>query len=189
MSDIQKGKTFTDTPPGNTVAAADLNNLVDNATILPSFVGEKPAAAPDPADSMLIYQASTAQFYKTTAAQLIALVPVPPDPPVVPIIVGNTAPGPAYQSGDFVWIKTGSDGTSPVNGLKLWSADTASWEPAYSEPRLSIVRYAGDTGAPYFDATGLGAKGRWKGWALCNGQNGTPSLNTSSEVYLNQLIA
>ena len=188
MNDLQKGKTFTDTPPGNTVTAADLNSLVDNATILPAFVGEKPAASPDPADYLLIYQASTAQFCKVTAAQLIALAPVPPDAPVVPVIVGSAAPGPAFQSGDFAWIKTGGDHGSPVNGLKLWSADTASWEPAYTQPRLSVVRYLGDTGAPYFDPSGLGAKGRWKGWALCNGLNGTPNLNTASEVYL-QLVA
>ncbi len=185
MNDIQKGRTFTDTPPGNSVTAADLNNLVDNATILPAFVGEKPAAEPDPADYLLIYQASTAQFCKVTAGQLAALAPAPP---VAPVIVGNAAPGPAFQSGDFAWIKTGGDNGLPVNGLKLWNADTAAWEPAGTLPRLSVVRYVGDTGAPYFDPSGLGAKGRWKGWALCNGLNGTPNLNTANETYL-QLVA
>ncbi len=90
--DIQKGKTFTDAAPGNTVTAADLHNLVDNATILPAFVGEKPAATPDPADCLLIYQASTAQFRKVTAAQLLALVPPPPDAPGFPVFVGPAQP-------------------------------------------------------------------------------------------------
>lgn len=188
MSDIQKGKTFTDTPPGNNVTAADLNRLVDGATILPAFVGEKPAAAPDSADCLLVYQASTAQFCKTTVAELLALAPAPPEPPVVPVIVGDTAPGPAHQNSGFVWIKSGGEVEGSINGLKIWSAESGSWEPACTEPRLSIVRYGGDIGAPFFDASGLGLKGRWRGWALCNGENGTPILNTSTVNYI-QLVA
>ena len=187
MSDIQKGRAFTDTPPDNIVTAADLNRLVDDATILPAFVGEKPDTTPNPADCLLIYQASTAQFCKTTVADLLALVPTPPDPPAVPVIVGGDEPDAPYQNARFVWIKTGEDDGN-ANGLKLWSAETTTWEAAHTAPRLTIVRYGGDTGAPYFGPDGLGAKGRWRGWALCNGLNGTPALNTGTETYLQLIV-
>ncbi len=75
-----------------------------------------------------------------------------------------------------------------MNGLKLWDDTLGGWVPAYGMPPLSILRYGGETGAPAFDATGLGARGRWKNWALCNGQNATPTLNTVSETYI-QLLA
>lgn len=41
-------------------------------------------------------------------------------------------------------------------------------------PGGTVVMYSGDLSV--FDSTGLGISKQWKGWALCNGQNGTPDL-------------
>jgi microcystin-dependent protein len=42
-------------------------------------------------------------------------------------------------------------------------------------PKFGIIMYAGSTSSTRFDATGKGVGG-YKGWALCNGENGTPDL-------------
>lgn len=51
-----------------------------------------------------------------------------------------------------------------------------NWRRVYSGLPYEIKMYAGAWTAN-FDATGLGIlSGNWDGWALCNGNNGTPNL-------------
>jgi len=56
--------------------------------------------------------------------------------------------------------------TSDANGI-------ASWKPPAGIPSGGIIMYSGPWN---FDATGLGI-GALEGWALCNGNNGTPDLS------------
>ncbi|MCS7298230.1 MAG: hypothetical protein RMK19_06795 [Bacteroidia bacterium] len=67
-----------------------------------------------------------------------------------------------------VRITDGSEGngrvlTSDANGVGTWR---------YAVPPGGIIMYSGPW---HFDATGLGT-GPLEGWALCNGNNGTPDL-------------
>jgi hypothetical protein len=65
--------------------------------------------------------------------------------------------------------------------LHRWLVDFRSFVGFGAVPVGGIVgtnlTLADVTGADaYFDATGLGLAGRWQGWAICNGNNGTPVL-------------
>ncbi|MCS7188343.1 MAG: hypothetical protein RMJ66_01765 [Bacteroidia bacterium] len=67
-----------------------------------------------------------------------------------------------------VRITDGSEGngkvlTSDANGVGTWR---------FAVPPGGIIMYSGPWS---FDATGLGT-GALEGWALCNGNNGTPNL-------------
>lgn len=62
-ADINKGYSFT---PTDRVTNTKLNNLVDQATINPSFLSDKTAAQPLSSDSFLFYQASSGLFRKAT---------------------------------------------------------------------------------------------------------------------------
>lgn len=66
--DIQKGVTFSD---GMTVHGADLNNAIDNATILPTFYSAKGNGTPLTSDNILFYQGSTSTIKKVTLADLL----------------------------------------------------------------------------------------------------------------------
>lgn len=72
MAKLQKGVTFVD---GTTYAAADLNNLVDLAIILPGAITELSSFTADVADSILYYSSSQAALKKTTLQGVINLVP------------------------------------------------------------------------------------------------------------------
>jgi hypothetical protein len=66
--DLQTGVTFTD---GMTVHAADLNNAVNNATILSSFLSSKGSAAPLTTDKFLFLQNSSSSLKAVTLADLL----------------------------------------------------------------------------------------------------------------------
>src|SRR5882724_617694 len=72
MADLQKGTTFT---TGVSATAADLNNLVDSATILSAAITGKGAVTPDPADSLLIYDTSGSALAKCTLQNVIDAFP------------------------------------------------------------------------------------------------------------------
>src|SRR4051812_36054076 len=72
MGSISKGSTFIDGVQSN---AAAINNLVDAATILPGIITDRGTVAPDPTDSMLVYDASGSQLAKCTIQNLIDAFP------------------------------------------------------------------------------------------------------------------
>ncbi len=84
--------------------------------------------------------------------------------------IGTTNPQAKLDVAGRVRIVDGTqaDGrvlTSDANGF-------ASWQPPRGIPQGGIIMYSG----PWdFDQTGRGY-GRLDGWALCNGNNGTPDL-------------
>ena len=65
--DLQTGVTFSD---GDTVNAAALNNAVNNATILPSFLANKGVSTPISTDTFLFYQGGTSSLKQASLAQL-----------------------------------------------------------------------------------------------------------------------
>lgn len=66
--DISKGHTFAD---GDTVHAADLNTLVDSATILETFLANKGEATPLTTDYFIFDQASTNSLKKVSLANFL----------------------------------------------------------------------------------------------------------------------
>jgi len=66
--DMSKGHTFTD---GDTVHAADLNTLVDGATILHTFISNKAVTTPLTSDLFIFDQASTNTLKAVSLASLL----------------------------------------------------------------------------------------------------------------------
>lgn len=67
-TDIQRGFNFTD---GQGLTAAQLNNLVDNASILPTFFTQKPSLGAKPAASDYFLMTHGGIFYKALYSDLI----------------------------------------------------------------------------------------------------------------------
>ncbi len=72
MAKLSRGSTFT---TGVSGTAADLNNLVDAATILPGAITEQGAVLPDVSDSVLIYDASGSSLAKAQINDIINIIP------------------------------------------------------------------------------------------------------------------
>ena len=75
----------------------------------------------------------------------------------------------------------GTTQTSVAAAATAWAnalGAITSWGSAAIPIKLVCPAYlsAGDVSAN-FDGTGLGITARWLGWAICNGNNGTPNLN------------
>src|SRR2546423_8777080 len=68
--DLQTGNTFSD---GDTVNAASLNNAINNATILPSFLSGKGAGTHVATDLMLFYQGGTTSLKTVTLSSAFDL--------------------------------------------------------------------------------------------------------------------
>lgn len=68
--DLQTGNTFTD---GDTVNAAVLNNAVNNATILPTFLSNKGAGTPAPTDLFLFYNGGSTSLKQSSLSSLFSL--------------------------------------------------------------------------------------------------------------------
>lgn len=69
MAKLQKGKDFT---TGSPFSGADLNSLVDAATILPGAITEQSAVTPAGADTVMVYSAAATALGKCTVTQLFA---------------------------------------------------------------------------------------------------------------------
>lgn len=87
--------------------------------------------------------------------------------------IGTTNPGAKLEVAGQIKITGGTPGagkvlTSDASGLASWSNPSSS-----NTPPGGIIMYSG---AWNFDDTGLGI-GSLVGWALCNGNNGTPNLS------------
>jgi hypothetical protein len=85
------------------------------------------------------------------------------------IYVGTTAPPSALAQ--KVWFRTDIAGR-PIGVYQYYNGN---WRRIYDGNLGDLKWYAGSNAA--FDATGRGTIGGTQdGWALCNGQNGTPNL-------------
>ncbi len=72
MGDISKGFGFSGNSPNNAVTAANLNNLVDQAAILPSLISGKPAKlSPVAADQLLLWDSVTQTLQRVTVQRLV----------------------------------------------------------------------------------------------------------------------
>lgn len=82
----------------------------------------------------------------------------------------NNPPGP--ENRNKVYFKSNVSGVP--NGT--WFMYNGSWRLIYSGLPYEL-RFFLNSPTTAFDSTGLGLLGtRWDGWAICNGQNGTPDL-------------
>lgn len=94
----------------------------------------------------------------------------------VPYVTSTTTP--AVSDQDKIWMQLDAAGR-PIAIKKFYSG---SWRRFYSGLPSQIRMFTGDPGT-YFDGTGLGlVTAEWDGWALCNGQNGTPNLSNQFVV-------
>lgn len=82
--------------------------------------------------------------------------------------IGTAAPTHRLHIVGSIRIQDGTEGVGKV--LKSDAQGVGRW--AYEVPPGGIIMYSGPWN---FDGTGLGT-GPLEGWALCNGNNGTPNL-------------
>ena len=85
--------------------------------------------------------------------------------------IGTTNPGAKLEVAGQVKITGGSPGANKV--LTSDASGLATWQAPSGLPSGSIIMYSGPWN---FDDTGLGIN-TLLGWALCNGNNGTPNLS------------
>ena len=94
----------------------------------------------------------------------------------VPYVLSSSTP--AVSDQDKAWLQT--DGAGRPLSINLFYNGT--WRRFYTGKPNQITMFSGDPAA-YFDGTGLGlTTAEWDGWALCNGQNGTPNLSNQFVV-------
>lgn len=90
----------------------------------------------------------------------------------LPYVTGSTTPIPADQ--DKAWHRTDSSGR-PIGTYIYYNG---AWRRQYTGRQNQIVMYAGDPGTDFAGTGGRGTVGgEWDGFALCNGNNGTPDLS------------
>ncbi len=88
----------------------------------------------------------------------------------LPYIIGSTTP--AVEDRDKAWVRLDSVGR-PLGTFIFYAG---SWRREYTGKAREITSFNGDP-ALYFDGTGKGlTTAEWDGWAICNGNNGTPNL-------------
>lgn len=88
----------------------------------------------------------------------------------IPYVTG--AETPSVDDQDKVWARVDADGRP----LGMYFFYSGTWRKQYSGIEDEARFFMGDP-ATHFDGTGLGiVGGKWDGFALCNGQNGTPNL-------------
>src|SRR5690349_8509501 len=92
--------------------------------------------------------------------------------PFTPYVISSTTPIVGDQN--KAWIQT--DGNGRPLATKLFY--NGSWRKVYNGKVKEVVMFSGDP-TVYFDGTGLGlstaTEPNYDGWAICNGQNGTPN--------------
>lgn len=87
-----------------------------------------------------------------------------------PYVLSSTAPGVLDQ--DKVWIQTDTSGR-PIATKTFYNG---GWRRVYNGMPKEIRGYTGNPSVD-FDTTGRGKiSGDYDGWAICNGNNGTPNL-------------
>jgi hypothetical protein len=89
----------------------------------------------------------------------------------IPYVVGSATPNVTDQ--DKAWLKQDTQGR-PIALMTFWRGN---WRRVYNGMLGEIRGYSGNP-KDDFDDTGLGKiSEQYDGWALCNGQNGTPDLS------------
>lgn len=97
----------------------------------------------------------------------------------VPYVVSSNTPAVADQ--DKVWLQLDGAGRP----LKIKFFYNGNWRRFYDGNYGELRTFIGDP-TNYFDATGLGLIGLdWDGFAVCNGNNGTPNLADRFVVWAN----
>lgn len=90
----------------------------------------------------------------------------------LPYVTGSATPDVSDQ--DKVWHRTDGGGR-PMGTYVYYSG---AWRRQYIGNPNQIVMYNGDPSVDFAGTDGLGTEGGdWDGWALCNGDNGTPDLS------------
>lgn len=202
MGDLQKGVTFVD---GTTYAAADLNNLVDNATIISAAITGKSSFTPALTDPLIYYSSSQTALKKATFQDIVNLVPS-----------GSVAATPALRAlgTGSTQAAAGNDARFPTTITGLRQGNGASADTAAVPKNLSFAPVALGGGfainwdsADMFTDTLSGSgtltytfsntrsgriitvilkKGTWTGtsivWPTLVGA--TPSIDTSKTVFV-----
>lgn len=90
----------------------------------------------------------------------------------LPYVTGSATPDVGDQ--DKVWHRTDGGGR-PLGTFVYYSG---AWRRQYIGNPNMILMYTGDPSVDFAGTGGLGTvEGEWDGWALCNGNNGTPDLS------------
>lgn len=130
-----------------------------SATVTPSFANADPAANPTSLVDLVTYLNTLFQTVNVDGG------------PFTPYVISSTTPVVGDQ--DKVWYKTDGNGR-PLGNYKFYNGN---WRKIYSGNPTEFKFFGGDP-STQFDGTGLGTVGGdWDGWAICNGQNGTPNLS------------
>ncbi len=96
--------------------------------------------------------------------------------PFTPYVISSTTP--VVNDQDKIWAKIDANGRP--TGLYLFY--NGYWRKFFTGKVGQISMFNGNP-TTYFDTTGLGwtpqsgNNTEWDGWAICNGQNGTPNLS------------
>lgn len=119
-------------------------------------------ANPDPSEAPTTFVELVALFRTLITAEVTGTFK--------PYVSGSATPDVADQ--DKVWHRT--DGGGRPMGTYVYYSGT--WRREYRGP--GIVMYDGDPAVDFAGAGGRGTVGgEWDGFALCNGNNGTPNLS------------
>jgi hypothetical protein len=119
---------------------------------------------PDPEDCPSTFTELVALLEELLHAELIGSY--------VPYVTG--AETPSVDDQDKVWHRQDVSGR-PIGTFVYYSG---AWRREYTGNLGEVVMYSGDPAVDFAGTDGLGTVGgNWDGWALCNGDNGTPNLS------------
>lgn len=91
---------------------------------------------------------------------------------IKPYVFGSTTP--AVEDQDKVWERTDPSGR-PLGSYVFYDGN---WRKAYTVGIGAQMMYGGDPAIDFAETGGRGTVGgHFDGWALCNGNNGTPNLS------------
>jgi hypothetical protein len=120
--------------------------------------------SPDPLDCPLTFAALVALLNELVHSEF--------EGDFIPYVTGAATP--AVDDQNKVWHKVDSNGR-PLGTYVFYSG---TWRKQYSGLIGEVVMYSGDPAVDFAGTNGAGTvSGEWDGWALCNGNNGTPNLS------------
>jgi len=170
MSDIAGGDSFAD---GQTVNAARLNNMTNNAVIQAAFISGKAGVTPVGADSLVIFQASSSALKKAAVSALLALSG------------GGTVTSIGLTHTAGIFSITGSPITGAGNieiefASKAANQVLASPDGASGAPTIRAIK-ARDIAVPtqFISAFNID-------WSLANSHYKTPPAGTNTFTFSNQ---
>lgn len=119
---------------------------------------------PDPADCPTTFSETVALLRQLIHGEFVGSF--------LPYVTGAATPGVDDQN--KIWHRVDATGR-PLGTYVFYSG---AWRRQYSGNLNEVVMYAGDPNVDFAGGSGLGTVGgEWDGWALCNGNNGTPNLS------------